>query len=271
MITKRGIEADPTKIKAILEMPPPRTEKEVRSFNGKIQYISRFISKLTITCEPLFKLLKKGVLCEWNEKCNAAFQQMLEYLQNPPVISPPREGKPMILYLSVTDTAMECMLPQEDDNGVENAVYYLSKKMLGYEQHYTQLEKTCWALVWVTKRLRHYMLSYSIRRVSRMDPLKYLFEKPALIGKIARWLLLLSEFEIKFVTRKSVKGRAVAEFLLDHPVEGPEDFEFEFPDEGLLQASNDVWELYFDGASNQNGYGIGILLVSPDDSHTPLA
>jgi hypothetical protein len=104
-----------------------------------------------------------------------------------------------------------------------------------------------------------------------MDPLKYLFEKPALIGKIARWLLLLSEFEIKFVTRKSVKGRAVAEFLLDHPVEGPEDFEFEFPDEGLLQASNDVWELYFDGASNQNGYGIGILLVSPDDSHTPLA
>ena len=59
MITQRGIEVDPTKIKAILEMQPPKLEKEVRSFLGKIQYISRFISKLTTMCEPLFKLLDR--------------------------------------------------------------------------------------------------------------------------------------------------------------------------------------------------------------------
>ena len=88
----------------------------------------------------------------------------------------------MILYLSVTDTAMGCMLAQEDDFGVESAVYYLRKKMIGYELNYTLLEKTCWALVWTTKRLRHYMLSHHIRLVSRMDPIKYLFEKLALVG-----------------------------------------------------------------------------------------
>ena len=59
LITQRGIEVDPSKIKAILEMPPPRTEKEVRGFLGKVQFIRRFISKLTLTCEPLFGLLKK--------------------------------------------------------------------------------------------------------------------------------------------------------------------------------------------------------------------
>ena len=69
MITQRGIEMDPTKIKAILEMQPPRSEKEVRSFLGKIQYISRFISKLTTTCEPLFKLLKKVTCFNWDDKC----------------------------------------------------------------------------------------------------------------------------------------------------------------------------------------------------------
>lgn len=74
MITQRGIEVDPTKIKAILKMPSPKTEKEVRSFLGKIQYISRFISKLKITCKPLFKTLKKRAKFEWNEKCEAAFQ-----------------------------------------------------------------------------------------------------------------------------------------------------------------------------------------------------
>ena len=60
MITQRGIEVDPTKIKAVLEMQPSKSEKEVKSFLGKIQYISRFIFKLTTICEPLFKLLKKG-------------------------------------------------------------------------------------------------------------------------------------------------------------------------------------------------------------------
>lgn len=53
----------------------------------------------------------------------------------------------------------------------------------------------------------------------------------------------------------------MAEFLSDHPIDGPEDLEFEFPDEGLLQVSKDTWELYFDSASNQNGYGNGILLL----------
>ena len=67
-----------------------------------------------------------------------------------------------------------------------------------------------------------------------MDPIKYLFEKPALVGRMARWLLLLAEFELKFVTRKSVKGRAVIEFLADFPVQGAEDLEFEFPDEELM-------------------------------------
>ena len=69
MITQRVIKVDPTKIKTILEMQPPKSEKEVRSFLGKIQYISHFISKLTTTCEPLFKLLKKGTCFDWDNKC----------------------------------------------------------------------------------------------------------------------------------------------------------------------------------------------------------
>ena len=57
LITQRRIEVDPDKIKAITVMQVPRTEKEVRAFLSKIQYISRFMSKLTMTCDPLFKLL----------------------------------------------------------------------------------------------------------------------------------------------------------------------------------------------------------------------
>ena len=96
LITQRGIEVDPSKIKAILEMPPPRTEKEMRGFLGKVQFMRRFISKLTLTCEPLFGLLKKGKKFQWDGRCQAAFEQIKEYLQNPPVLSPPEPGRPLI-------------------------------------------------------------------------------------------------------------------------------------------------------------------------------
>ena len=66
LVSDRGIEVDPSKIKAMLEMPPPRSEKEIRSFLGRLQYISRFIAKLTSTCEPTFKLLRKtATYMEW--------------------------------------------------------------------------------------------------------------------------------------------------------------------------------------------------------------
>ena len=271
MITKRGIEVDPSKIKAILEMQAPKTEKEIQSFLGKIQFISRFIAKLTSKCEPLFRLLKKDTPFKWDIRCQNAFEAVQKYLQNPPVLMPPEPGRPLILYLSVTTTAMGCMLAQEGTDGVEMAVYYLSKKMVGAEERYTPLEKTCWALVWTSRKLRHYMLAYPVNLISRMDPLKYLFEKPALTSKLARWLLMLAEFELKYITRKSVKGRAVAEFLADQPVEGPEDVEFRFPDEEVFTVNEDAWVLYFDGAANQKGYGIGVLLIAPDGSHIPLS
>ena len=60
LVSDRGIKVDPSKIKAILEMPPPKSEKKIRGFLGRLHYISRFIAKPTSTCEPIFKLLRKN-------------------------------------------------------------------------------------------------------------------------------------------------------------------------------------------------------------------
>ena len=69
LMSDRGIKVDPSKIRVILEMPPPKSEKEIRGFLGRLQYISRFIAKLTSTCEPIFKLLRKNEPHEWNDEC----------------------------------------------------------------------------------------------------------------------------------------------------------------------------------------------------------
>ena len=60
IVSERGIEVDPKKIKAILDMPAPRTEKEIRGFLGRLQYISCFIAKLIDIWEPIFRLLRKN-------------------------------------------------------------------------------------------------------------------------------------------------------------------------------------------------------------------
>ena len=69
LVNDRGIEVDSSKIKAILEMPTPKNEKEIRGFLSRLQYISRFIAKLTSTCEPIFKLLRKNEPHAWNDEC----------------------------------------------------------------------------------------------------------------------------------------------------------------------------------------------------------
>ena len=62
VVSRKGIEVDLAKVKSIQEMPTPRSVKEVRCFLGRLNYIARFISHLTVTCEPVFKLLKKDQL-----------------------------------------------------------------------------------------------------------------------------------------------------------------------------------------------------------------
>ena len=98
VVNGKGIEVDPAKVKAIQEMPAPRTDKEVRGFLGRLNYIARFISHLTATCEPIFKLLKKDQVVKWNDECQAAFDKIKEYLQEPPVLMPLVEGRTLIMY-----------------------------------------------------------------------------------------------------------------------------------------------------------------------------
>ena len=117
IVSQRGIEVDPDKVHAIREMPHPRTEKEVRGFLGRLNYIARFISQLTTTCELIFKLLRKNHVVEWNEDCQIAFNKIKQYLREPPILRPPVPERPLILYLTVLDGSMGCVLGQHDETG----------------------------------------------------------------------------------------------------------------------------------------------------------
>ena len=122
------------------------------------------------------------------------------------------------------------------------------------------------------------MLSHTTWLISKMDPVKYIFEKPALTGRIARWQVLLSEFDIVYVTQKAVKGSALADYLAQQPLQDYRPMHPEFLDEDIMALFEekrthediDKWIVCFDGASNALGHGVGAVLVSSDDQCIPF-
>ena len=119
IVSERGIEVDPEKIRAILDMPAPRTEREVRGFIGRLQYISCFITRLIDICEPIFCLMRKNQPTIWNDDCQHAFEKIKECPISPLILVSPTSGCPLYLYLSVLDMALRCKLAQLDDLGNE--------------------------------------------------------------------------------------------------------------------------------------------------------
>ena len=101
------------------------------------------------------------------------------------------------------------------------------------------------------------MTEYSVHLISRLDPLRYLFDRPTLVGHLMRWLVLLIEFDIHYVTQKSIRGSIVADYLASLPVSNARAIDDDFPDEDVVAVTSlSGWRMYFDGATNRSGYGM---------------
>ena len=134
--------------------------------------------------------MKKNALFQWDDACKNALKSIKEYLLKAPVLAAPIPNKPLILYISAQERSLGALLAQENHDGKENAIYYLSRTLVGAELNYSPIEKMRLALIFATKKLRHYMLSHTIRLISRADPLKYIMTRPVLSGRLAKWALL---------------------------------------------------------------------------------
>ncbi|PKI42566.1 hypothetical protein CRG98_037046 [Punica granatum] len=214
VVSKRGIEVDPDKVKTIRELSPPSSVREVRGFVGRLNYIACFIANLTDKCLPLFRLLSKNAAIEWDEECQKAFDTIKAYLVQPPVLVPPTLDRPLILYLTVR------------------------RQFLGY-------------------------------------PRRYLLGSPSSVRNITQWRCQLTEYDIEYMSRTSVKGQAIADHLAEFPIEDDTPINSDFLDGGILQIDDEedkpTWKMYFDGAVNSARSGVGAVLIFPDGRHYPVA
>ena len=113
LVSHRGIEANPDKIQAILDMKPPQNVKEVQSLTKRVVALNRFVFKATDKCLPFFRVLKKAF--EWMDDYQRAFQDLKAYLTIVSLLSPSMLGEELYLYLAVIPHAVSSALVREED------------------------------------------------------------------------------------------------------------------------------------------------------------
>ena len=153
IVNNQGIEANPDKIKVMLNMMPPSNIKEIQCLTGRIATLSRFVSKASDKCQPFFQILKKAF--QWDAHCKEAFAALKSYLSSPPILVSPSEGELLTLYLVVSYFATSVVLIRERDR-VQQPVYYCNRALRGAEERYLRMEKLILALVTATRKLHPY-------------------------------------------------------------------------------------------------------------------
>ena len=128
MVSQMGIEVNPDKIQAILDMEPPKNIKEVQSLTGRVAALNRFVSKSIDKCLTFFKILRKAF--KWTDQCQKAFQDLKVYLTTAPLLSPSIPGEELYLYLTVSPHALSLALIREEGK-VQKPVYYTSRALRG--------------------------------------------------------------------------------------------------------------------------------------------
>jgi hypothetical protein len=113
LVSSRGIEVNPGKLRAIEKMKPPKDVKEVQKFTGCLASLSRFISRLGEKALPLYQLMKKSDTFVWTTHADAAFKELKQMLSTTPVLASPLPKEPMLLYIAATNKVVSAVVVVE--------------------------------------------------------------------------------------------------------------------------------------------------------------
>ena len=180
MVSQRGIEANPEKVQAIINMVSPQTVKEVQKLTGRIAALNKFVSRATDKCLMFFKTLKQ--VFAWTDECEVAFQDLKCYLSNPPLLSPSKEGENLYLYLAISTTTVSAALIREEAKK-QLPVYYVNQAFQGVESNYPRIEKIAFTLIVASRKLRQYFQASPIL-VMTDQPIKKSMNKPEVAGRM---------------------------------------------------------------------------------------
>ena len=243
IVSKNGIMIDPFKVEAILKLPPPRNIRQLQSLQGKANFLRRFLANFAEVTKGYMHLLKKDTPFYWDDQADRSFEALKKALTSSPLLSPPDFSRDFLLYLAAAESTMGMVLVQEGDDHSEHVIYYLSRALVGSELAYCHVEKLALAVVHAVQRLRHYLIVRKTIVVAALNPFRYILTRQLIGGKYSKWIVILQEFELEFVSAKAKKSLVFAELISELPrIEDENNEEPTFTDEHLfLISSSDPW------------------------------
>lgn len=152
-----------------------------------------------------------------------------------------------------------CLIREE--NGKQLPVYYVSHVLRNAEIRYPTIEKMVYCLLLASRKLRPYFQGHDIN-VYTNYPLRKILHKPELSGRLVNWEVELSQFNIAYLPRTSIKGQTLADFLVECPASPVDNADPEAIDPSESQPL--LWKLFVDGSTTTNSSGAGVLLISPE-------
>lgn len=117
-----GIKIDEFKIEVIQKMLEPQNIHKLKSLQGHLAYVHRFISSLTSRCRPFNQLMKKDVPFEWDKACKNAFKIIKENLKKPPMLRAFVPSQPLIIYVATQERSYGSLLAQKHDEKKEKGL-----------------------------------------------------------------------------------------------------------------------------------------------------
>jgi hypothetical protein len=161
LVSERGIECNPVKIKAIEWMKKPTKLRDVQKFTGCLASFSRFISRLGEKAFPLYQLMKKTKCFEWTDQADDAFLQLKKMLSTLPVLAALTAKEPLLLYIAATNRVVSPVVAVERPEAgraqpVQRPVYYLSEVLSASKQNYPHYQKMCYGVYFAAKKLKQY-------------------------------------------------------------------------------------------------------------------
>lgn len=218
VISEKGISPDPEKIKAILEIPEPKTAKEVKSFLGLPSYYRKFIQGCSQISAPLIKLLKKNAVFQWETEQQEAFDKLKQALVTALILAHPRFDKKFILQTDGSGIRIGAVLSQLDENGIEHPVAYASKSLGKSEKNYGITELETLAVVKFVKYFQPYLYNEEVTIYTDHTAVKSVLGKENPLLRIAHWRLPLSGIKMEIVPRKGT-ANGNADALSRNPID----------------------------------------------------
>jgi hypothetical protein len=204
LVSTKGIEANPSKIEAILRMEPANSKKGAQRLAGRLASLNRFISRSAERNLPFFEILKSAEVFQWGPAQQKAFEELKKYLIDLTTLTPPSLGAPLL----ASHSAVSVALVQEKLDGQikkQAPIYFVSEVLSLSNKNYTELENVLYAVLMASRKLRHYFQAYHII-VPSSQPLKDIMRNREATGRIGKWATELNEFSIDYVYRSSIQS-----------------------------------------------------------------